>query len=85
MKRNAIISIMINKTSMEQITQNGALRDIPVLSPYYDRIHALVVELKSTQAGSQEVDYLVQQIKEMRRRAFKRMEILGTNGIFTHL
>lgn len=52
--------------------------DIPVTSPYYDRIQALNNELDFAPYGSPSFRYLTQQIGEMVRRARNRMGQMAT-------
>lgn len=50
-------------------------QEIPITSPYYDRIRSLNNELDFAPYGSPEYHYLSLQIEEMERRARRRMEI----------
>ncbi len=50
-------------------------QEIPVTSPYYDRIRSLNNERDFAPYGSPEYNYLSLQIEEMEQRARHRMEI----------
>lgn len=71
-----MINRIKNVYNMEQtrpISTGNALRDIPVASPYYDRLRSLNCELDFVPFGSPEYRYLCEQIEEMEHRARKHM------------
>lgn len=47
--------------------------DVPVASPYYDRLRALKLQVSEEPYGSPEYNYLNRQISELSSRARKRM------------
>lgn len=54
---------------------NEAVMDIPMASPYYDRLRSLNIELDFVPFGSPEWHYLTREIKEMERRALQHMDL----------
>lgn len=54
---------------------NGAVRDIPMASPYYDRLRSLNIELDFVPFGSPEWHYLTREVEEMERRALQHMDL----------
>lgn len=52
-----------------------AVREIPMASPYYDRLRSLNIELDFVPFGSPEYHYLRRQVEEMESRALQHMEL----------
>lgn len=50
--------------------------NIPIASPYYDRLRSLHIQMESVPYGSLEYHYLDEQIAEMERRARLRMNMI---------
>ena len=50
------------------------MTDVPVISPYYDRIHALKMERDFASPASPHRQWIEQQITELTNRATLRME-----------
>ena len=59
------------------------MTDIPVASPYYDRLRSLNMQLDFAPRNSPEHQFLSLQIQEMKERAVKRMEADKRSG-FLH-
>lgn len=56
--------------------------DVPVTSPYYDRIRSLNNQKDFVPHGSPEYKYINYQIAEMERRARKRIEVNKHINVF---
>lgn len=55
------------------IATNDALRDIPIASPYYDRLRSLNIQMDFVPYGSPEYQFLNEQIAELGKRARRHM------------
>lgn len=55
--------------------------DVPVTSPYYDRLRSLNMQLGFVPYGSPEYRFLSGEIDKLERRAADRMEAYGRIGV----
>lgn len=53
---------------------NEAVMEIPLASPYYDRLRSLNIQLDFAPYGSPEYHFLNRQIEEMQQRAIRHAQ-----------